>query len=227
MVVVNARGPSAAAYPQGAVIASTRTIALRAGDQLEVLDAGGSHILTGPETVLAGQVSGGTKVALQDIFRRANASRPGIAAVRGFNLQPEGKPEVQAEAQPLWRLDVASWQQEEPMDGHNFCIVAGQPALLGRASNGAESKLVIYQETTQITRTVIWPAGSRTLVWPADLPTTDGAVYGLNLDSAGATSVRWRSLPATSASVTDLAASLLANGCYDQLDTLQAQFASR
>ena len=60
----------------------------------------------------------------------------------------------------------------------------------------------------------------------SSLPVADGAVYDLNLDAAGATSVRWRTIPQATASLTDLASSLLANGCYDQLDTLQAQFAA-
>jgi hypothetical protein len=226
VLVINARGPSAGAYPQGAVIPSTRSISLKAGDQLEVLDASGSHVLTGPETISAGLVGAGTKAALQDIFRRANASRPGIAAVRGFSLQDEAKPASPPDSQPLWRLDVAAWQQAEPMDGHNFCLTPGQTAQLTRASGAAEGKLVIYQEATHATRTVIWPAGARTLAWPADLPTADGSVYDLNLDDQGATSVRWRALPTAAASVTDLAASLLADSCYDQLETLQAQFAA-
>src|SRR5579859_4703044 len=123
VVVLNARGPSSAAYPQGTVLPADRTIYLKSGDQLEVLDAAGSHLLTGPTAVKAGQVDTGAKAALKDIFRRANASRPGIAAVRGFTLQGEGAPASDgASTAPLWRLDVPAWQESEPSDAHNFCV---------------------------------------------------------------------------------------------------------
>jgi hypothetical protein len=229
IVVLNARGPSAAAYPQGAVLAPNRVIALRQGDQLEILDAAGSHVLAGPATVTAGQISSGSKAQLQDIFKRANATRPGIAAVRGFTLD-EGKPATPAaspEATPLWRLDVSAWQEAEPMDSHNFCVMKGQIPVLTRNEDKANGSLVIEQEANQASQTVTWSAGARNLPWPSSLPVADGSVYDLNLDAAGATSVRWRTIPQETSSLTELASSLLANGCYDQLDTLQAQFAAK
>ena len=226
IVVLEARGPSAAAFPQGAVIPPNKTISLKAGDRLEVLDAAGSHVLNGPVILAAGQVDTGSKAALQDIFRRANASRPGIAAVRGFSLQ-EGAPAPPPEVPPLWRLDVTAWQQAEPSDSHNFCIQKGQTPVLTRASATSEGRLVIYDEATKTSRTVTWPAGARDLAWPSDIAFADGQPFGLNLDSAGATSVRWRTVPAEQASLTAVAGALLDNGCYDQLDSLQSQVAAK
>jgi hypothetical protein len=227
IVVLNARGPSASAYPQGAVLAPSRTIALRAGDQLELLDAAGSHVINGPATVMAGRLASGSTAALQDIFRRANSARPGIAAVRGFTLDEGKSPPPPPEAPPLFRLDVSAWQQAEPMDGHNFCVVRGQTPSMTRASDAADGSLVVYEEANQTSHTIIWPAGARDLPWPSSLPLADGAAYDLNLDAEGATKVRWRTISASEASLTQLASTLLDNGCYDQLDTLQTQFAAK
>ena len=69
IVVLDARGPSAGAYPQGAVLAPSRVIALKAGDRLEVVDAAGSHVLNGPVTMSAAQVDTGSRVALNAIFQ--------------------------------------------------------------------------------------------------------------------------------------------------------------
>jgi hypothetical protein len=226
IVVLNARGPSASAYPQGAVLSPSRMISLKSGDQLEILDAAGSHVINGPATLTAGQVASGSRAGLQDIFRRANASRPGIAAVRGFSLD-EGRSQDGAESPPLWRLDVSAWQEAEPMDTHNFCVMKGQTPVLTRGSSAASGSLVIAPESSQAARTVTWMAGARDLTWPFDLPVADGAVYDLNLDAAGATKVRWRTIAPSTASLTQLASSLLDNGCFDQLDTLQTQFAAK
>jgi hypothetical protein len=225
-VVISARGPSAAAFPQGAVLPSSRPIVLRAGDRLEVLDAAGSHVLTGPASISPGQIDTSTRMALQDIFRRANASRPGIAAVRGFTLGGETPPAPPAEAAPLWRLDVAAWQQAEPTDTRNFCLASAQAPILTRSSAAAEGHLEVYREATRTARTLTWPAGAHELAWPSDLPLADSGVYDLNLDSAGGATVRWKQLPADAHSLVDLARGLLDNGCYDQLDTLKAQSAS-
>jgi hypothetical protein len=226
IVVLSARGPSAGAYPQGSVLAPNRAIALKAGDQLTVLDGAGSHLLSGPATITASQIDVGARAGLQEIFRKANASRPGIAAVRGFSLD-EGKAAAPAaEAPPLFRLDVSAWQQAEPMDGHNFCVVRGQRPVLTRASDHNEGSLAIVRDGEQSTHTVLWPAGSRDLAWPADLEVADGATYALNLDAAGATRVRWR-LVDGSGGLTQLASALLDDQCYDQLDALQSQVAAK
>jgi hypothetical protein len=226
VVVLNARGPSSAAYPQGTVLPADRTIILKSGDQLEVLDAAGSHLLTGPTTVKAGAVDTGTKAALKDIFRRANASRPGIAAVRGFTLQSEPPPPPDtASTQPLWRLDVSAWQEAEPNDAHNFCVPKGHAPILTRSAAQSAGTLVIYADGSRAGRTVSWPAGSHDLPWPDGLSYADGDTYALNLNANGATTVRWRSIPADSGSLVNLARTLLDNGCYDQLDTLKAESA--
>ena len=225
VVVLNARGPSSAAYPQGAVLPADRTIYLKSGDQLEVLDAAGSHLLSGPATVKAGQVDTGAKAALKDIFRRANSSRPGIAAVRGFTLQSETAPPDGAQTAPLWRLDVPSWQEAEPSDAHNFCVPQGHAPVLTRGAAQSPATLVIYSEGSRAGRTVTWPAGSHDLSWPEGLSFADGETYALNLNSTGATTVRWRSIPTYSGTLVNLARTLLDNGCYDQLDTLKVEAA--
>lgn len=224
VVVLNARGSSAAAYPQGAVLSPDKIIYLKAGDQLEVLDAAGSHLLSGPATLKAGQVDTGTRAALKDIFSRANASRPGIAAVRGFTLQSESPPAAQGPSTaPLWRLDVPAWQAAEPNDAHNFCVPEGHAPILTRGAAQAPGTLVIYRDGSNAGKTVAWPAGSRELAWPEGLSFADGETYDLNLNASGATVVRWRSIPADTGSLVNLARTLLDNACYDQLDTLKAE----
>jgi hypothetical protein len=226
IVVLNARGPSAAAYPQGAVLASGRIITLKAGDQLEVVDAVGSHVLSGPLSLPAGQIAKGSQTGLQDILRRANASRPGIAAVRGFSLD-EGKAATPSEVPPLWRLDIPSWQQGDPNEARSFCVPRGQTPTLSRGMAGPESRLVVFQDATHASRVITWPAGARTLNWPANMPYADGELFSLDLDDAGSVMVRWRTIPAATESLTSLASAMLDNGCYDQLDALQSQIADK
>jgi hypothetical protein len=224
VVVLNARGPSSGAYPQGAVLPADKTITLRSGDQLEVLDAAGSHLLTGPTSVKAGQVDTRTTAALKDIFSRANASHAGIAAVRGFSLQGETAPKADgATTAPLWRLDVPAWQAAEPNDAHNFCVPQGHAPVLTRGAAQAAGTLVIYRDGSNAGKTVAWPAGSHDLPWPDTLSFADGETYALNLNASGATVVRWRRIPAESGSLVNLARTLLDNACYDQLDTLKAE----
>jgi hypothetical protein len=225
VVVLNARGPSSGAYPQGTVLPPDRTITLRSGDQLEVLDSAGSHLLTGPATLRAGQVDVGAKAALKDIFRRANTARPGIAAVRGFTLQNETPPADANATPPLWRLDVPAWQAAEPNDAHNFCIPEGKAPVLTRGSAQSAGTLVIYRDGSRSGRTLSWPAGEHDLSWPDTMTIADGDTYALNLNANGATAVRWRLIPANQGTVVDLARTLLDNGCYDQLDTLKAETA--
>jgi len=224
VVVLDARGPSSSLYPQGAVLAPDRTITLKAGDQLEVLDAAGSHILTGPAVIRAGQVDTGAKAALKDIFRRANASHPGIAAVRGFALQGDTPPQTDAGAPaPLWRLDVPTWQAAEPNDTPNFCVPQGHAPVLTRAAAQSQGSLVIYRDGSRMGKTLAWPAGAHDLPWPEALPVADGDSYALNLNASGATVVRWRLIPAQLGSLVDLARTFLDNGCYGQLDTLRTE----
>lgn len=225
VVVLNARGPSSGAYPQGAVLPANRVISLRAGDQIEVLDAAGSHIITGPASLTAGQVDTGSKAALGDIFRRANSSRPGIAAVRGFTLQGDAPLPSSANPAPLWRLDVPAWVAAEPNDAHNFCVTRDRPPVLGRTAAEMKGRLVITDDATHASRAVSWPAGAHDLAWPSDLSDASNQVYALNLDDMGATVVRWRIISA-SGTLVDLARSLLDNQCYDQLDTLKIETAS-
>jgi hypothetical protein len=207
------------------VLPADRTIYLKSGDQLEVLDAAGSHLLSGPAAIKAGAVDTGAKAALKDIFRRANDSRPGIAAVRGFTLQGETPAPESASTSPLWRLDVPAWQEAEPADAHNFCVPQGRSPVLTRSSAQSSGTLVIYRDGGHGGRTVTWPAGLHDMPWPEGLSYADGETYALNLNASGATTVRWRTIPADSGTLVNLARTLLDNGCYDQLDTLKAESA--
>ncbi len=227
VVVLNARGPSSPLYPQGQVLPPNRLIALRAGDQLEVLDSAGSHVINGPAILTAAQMGVGSQAALKDIFRRANSSRPGIAAVRGFTLEGDAPPTTVPVNIPLWKLDVPAWQAEEPTDAHNFCVVQGQIPVLTRNVADTEARLEIYRDATQTTRAVTWHAGVTDLPWPDGLTAAEGDSYSLNLSATGATRVHWRIVPRSAGSLVDLAKTLLDKGCYDQLDTLQSQVASQ
>ena len=223
-VVLSARGPSAGAYPQGSVLAPGRTIILKAGDRLEVLDAAGSHVLSGPLRLAAGAAAPGDKLALQDIFMRANASRPGIAAVRGFDLEA-APTESPPPTPPLWRLDIEAWHGAEPTDIRSFCIAEGTAPVLSRSSTSLAARLTISRTDGPEGRAAPWPAGVRDLAWPAGLPVTDGTEYSLSLDAQGATQVRWRTVPAGAGTLVGLARNLADRGCFDQLDALEAQVA--
>jgi hypothetical protein len=211
VVVLSAHGPSAVAYPQGAILRADKIISLKAGDSLELLDAAGSRVVKGPASIVAGQPAGGSRATLVDIFAKGQHAHPGIAATRGFTLQPVSAP---GDDGNLWRVDVT--------EGGDACVLAGQKPSFARGDSSAPAPVSISRTSTGDKRIITWTKGGMTADWPSGLPVTDGESYKVTFEDGSSATLVWRTLPASTAGVEPLAADLLDKGCYAQLDRLRA-----
>lgn len=209
VVVLFARGPSAASYPPGTVLPANRVLRLKTGDQLELLDGAGSHILTGPAVTPAGHVDARVRDQLIQTFLKAQQSRPGIAASRGLAADDSAAP-------ALWQADVA--------DGGLMCLAKGATPGLWRADARAASGGHLTRLATGVSVALSFPAGAAAIDWPAGMPATEGESYAVSLDDGSTGTVTWKAVPAPTAGFGDLARSLDDAGCYAQLDRLRAVF---
>ncbi len=207
VVVLFARGPSAGAYPQGTVLPATKVLALKAGDQLELLDGAGSHVVTGPATIVAGHVDPKVRDQMIQLFLKAQQVRPGIAATRGFELQPKAPA-------GLWQLDAS--------DSGVMCTVAGAPPVLWRSGAEGGTPVRIHRTRTDESRPVDWPAGAESADWPAGLPAVAGESYDVDLDDQSTVIVTLRAVAPPATGLKGLTGVLLDNGCFSQIDRLRS-----
>jgi hypothetical protein len=221
VVVLSAHGPSAASYPQGSVLPTSKVLALKAGDHLELLDGAGSHVLNGPGNFVAGHMDRGSEARLMDIFLKSQQVRPGIAATRGFSLRsPDGSsPDHAKMAAGLWQVDTVT--------GGAVCTAPGETPVLARESGGASSPVRIVRDADGDSRAVEWACGADVADWPSALPVTEGERYSITLADGSRTAIVWRRVDRPSAGMAGLATALLDKGCFAQLDRLRAVVAGR
>ena len=212
VVVLFARGPSAAAYPAGRVLPANQVISLKAGDQLELLDGSGSHVLTGPSVVTAGHVDPKIRDEVIGVFLKAQHSRPGIAASRGLELS------AGSTAKPgLWQADVGG-------DGA-VCLTRETAPSLWRGPATPTASVTITRLATGEAVKVALPADGWSADWPTSLPTGDHERYQLTLDDGSTGALVWILLDPPPVGMGGLAAALLDRECYDQLGRMEAAFA--
>jgi len=206
VVVLSSRGPSAHQYPQGAVLGANKVLRLAAGDQIELLDGTGSHIITGPAVVTAGHVDPHVRDQVIQTFIRAQQNRPGVAATRGFQLQPLAAPD-------LWQLDI---NQAGPL-----CVAGDIPPSLWRSDSNSSHTVRLTRLATGETQTVAWEPGASTAVWPSGLPTVDGERYTLTQDDGSAVTFPVRMVGTPTGGFQGLADTLSDRKCYSQLERLR------
>jgi len=216
VVVLSAQGPSSAAFPQGSVLPTNKVITLKAGDRLELLDGAGSHVITGPANVVAGHMDKGSEARLMDIFLKSQQARPGIAATRGFTLQPSDAPSTGAR---LWQVDTT--------DGGSFCFAPGETPTLARGGSGSPTPVRIVRLATGDSRTLAWAPGDVVANWPSNMPLQEGERYTITMDDGSVTPITWRSVDPSPNAMEGLASSLLDKGCHVQLDRLRAVVAAQ
>lgn len=209
VVVLFARGPSAAVYPAGRVLPATQVLNLKAGDQVELLDGSGSHVVTGPAVVTAGALAPKVRDELIGVFLKAQRSRPGIAASRGFDAGPPGPPS-------LWQADLMA-------DGA-VCVEPGVAPTLWRDPTGPSGTVGVTRVATGRTVTMSVPPDGAP--WPGDMPTTDGERYVVTLSDGSTTSLSWKVIDPAPTDLAALAAALADRACYDQLGRVQSAFAA-
>jgi hypothetical protein len=198
ILVVRSSGPSAKGYPPGRRLPESARFALKAGDQLILLDGHGTRILRGPGSFTAGAPAiGRIASAAPAVDRRAR-----IGAVRGIETGALRPPSI-------WHVDVAR--------SSNVCVADASKVTLWRADAAAAATLSIAGPGGR-TKRIGWQPGSTTLDWPSDLPVSDGAEYRLSGAAAAPTTIRFRTIPARPAGLEDMAQILIRNQCDAQLD---------
>lgn len=210
VLVVRSIGPSAGAYKPGRKLADTAAIALKAGDQITLLDNKGTRTLKGPGSFTAS--SSGSPAAsgsLASLAGQPAARRARTGAVRDVRALAEA-------ARPnIWMVDVGT--------PGTVCVPAGDPISIWRKD--AESTGV-----TTITGTggamgqVAWIKGQSMQPWPATLPVQPGASYTLKGTSAGqsGTTLKFATVVSPPSDLSGLGGVLIEQGCTAQLDMLLA-----
>ncbi len=86
-IILNARGPSASAYPAGKTLSEPFSVTLRQGDTLTLLDGRGTTVLKGPTTI-RGKVSVPLSVQDYAFVSALTQARPKVVRAAGvsFNL---------------------------------------------------------------------------------------------------------------------------------------------
>ncbi|MDT9600458.1 hypothetical protein [Sphingosinicella rhizophila] len=197
MLIVRSTGPSAKTYPPGKKLADRQAIALKAGDQLVVLDARGTRTLRGPGNV----VPGASTMASRDPAAGARPQgRSRIAAVRG----PE-KPSI-------WDVDVNK--------ASTYCVVRPESIRLWREDISSNAPLTITRVQDNKTIEVDWAAGGSKLDWPSQWPASDGGEFRLSTPGAKPVAVRFKTLSEEPRGWENTASTFIDNGCTAQLDLL-------
>ncbi len=208
MLVVRATGPSAGSYAPGKMLPATATVTLAAGDEIVVMDGGGTRSLKGPGSFTgkgASQAAGlGTMLA--SLGDRTNSRMARTGAIRGGGPAPALLPS-------LWAIDTTT--------GGTFCLVNSTDAQLWRADSSAATSVPIRKGDDGAPAYASFDAGAATTPWPADIsPRADGE-YLIGPD-ANVQSVSIRILADSPGDLAALAAAFGRSGCQRQIAFLRA-----
>jgi hypothetical protein len=207
-IVVRSTGPSAGAYPPGKSIPANGKLALKAGDQLVILDARGTRALKGPGSfdLSAGASSGAASSTFSALLRNTGTRQVRTGAVRGAGGdKPVHSPN-------LWFVDVAK--------AGNVCVSDPQTLSLWRASMASASGLTITRVSDGKSASLSFATGQTVKAWPvADLPVTDGAQFKLAAQGAASPKlVKFVIVGPSSQAVETTVSALIRNNCAAQLD---------
>jgi hypothetical protein len=205
-LVVRSAGPSAGMYPPGKVLQPTSKLALKANDQVTLLDEHGTRTLRGPgsfaatATAAADADTGST--ALAALTSQRGDRRVRIGAVRGVEAETGRPPNI-------WFVDASR--------GGTVCVADASTATLWRPGSDVPAKTMIAGAAKA---TVTWSPGQAVQAWPATLPITEGARYTLTTGTGAPIEIRLTLSGKPAADVQGMASTLIAKGCTTQLDQL-------
>lgn len=205
-VVLEARGPSAALFPKGKVLAPNVHVDLKLGDVLRVIDSAGVHTLTGP----GGSAPAVHDSRLSDIFRREKVRVSQLAVARGVPADP--RPRSVAN---LWQVDVSS------NSAVTACVAPEIRPSLWRWTADQTQDVEITQKAGGAQMHLTWQAGAQSLDWPEGLPTGQDTQYIVRIDDNPPVVLIWRSVKAPDADMASFAQELLDKGCVDQFHALE------
>jgi hypothetical protein len=185
IMVVRAQGPSAGAFPVGALLRANRSFQLQAGDHLTFLDGRATRECQGPGRCTPRGLSPDAESALVKLLAPVQAAGSRIGAARGMAWNDKTGSAANATPAGIWQIDVAS-----PGD---FCAAPGLPVELWRRDTGAAAVL-ITRIVNDSKRTLTWGAGEASLTWPADLPLSDGEAYLISTTDGMDAGLMWRAV---------------------------------
>jgi hypothetical protein len=198
ILILRADGPSARAFPPGRKLPDNARFALKASDELVVLDSRGTRTIRGPGSFVAGVAPPARTASAEPVMQR----RARVGAVRG--VPNDNRPPS------MWHVDVAK--------SSTMCIADPASVNLWRADGSRPVTLTIAAADGS-RRQLRWEQGSQVLAWPAGLPVRDGASYRLSWDgSQSPTEIKFKALSKLPSGLDDTASVLLANHCSAQLD---------
>jgi hypothetical protein len=200
ILVLRADGPSAKSFPPGRRLADNMRLALKASDQLVVLDSRGTRTIRGPGNFIAGVAPPARIASAEPVVQR----RARIGAVRG-------QPTESNRPGSIWEVDVAK--------SSNICVSDPSAVRLWRADPASAVTLTITRLPDGAARQLRWDSGVSSLAWPADFAIADGAQYRFAWTSSPQpTSITFRKLAQTPTGLDGTASMLLTNNCTAQLD---------
>ncbi len=214
VMILRAVGPSSAHYVAGRTIPDATRIALRANDQLVLLDSHGTRTLQGPGIFVAGAASSAA-TSLISLAGASSQRRARIGAVRN-NLADSGPPR----RPNIWFVDIGQNGPACLTDAKTVTIwrrdseIAGSSAIV--APGGATAK-------------IDWIKGQATQSWPAKLPIVpngDYRVTGAGASPAG-NAIRFQMIGQPPVDMQTLGAALVSHACQGQIDVLIATTAKQ
>lgn len=207
-IVVRSNGPSAGIYPPGKTLTAGSKIALKAGDTVTVLDAGGTHVLLGPGTVA---VSGSNQVAgsgISQLISNIGVRQSRTGATRGVNGV------AIARSPNVWYIDASR--------SGMFCVIDPQKLALWRPNSSSAATFTIARKRDGKSATVAYRAGQSVAAWPTDdLLVAEGDQYQISSsEMVTTTAVKTTLIGTTPSGLDGTAAALLDKGCSNQVDLL-------
>lgn len=204
-LVVRASGPSAGSFAAGKKLADGKSVTLKAGDVLTLLDGRGTRTLRGPGVFGAGATATGGGTSIASFIGTRNTARARTGAVRG------GAVPASPRSPNLWYVDMSKPSTACVPDPSNVKLwrpASTDAATVLVAGKGANGKIV-------------FEAGQALTVWPVELPVTEGVTYQLSGDGlAKPVTIRFTILAPGTEGLEGTASTLIARKCDAQLDLL-------
>ncbi len=201
VMVVRASGPSATSFKPGTRLTDNTPLVLKAGDQLVLLDKGGTRTVQGPGRFTATESSSPASSVALAALTGSNTRRARVGAVRA------AAPAASTQPSSIWFVDSAK--------GGTVCVAnATRPSLWRSDISAAGSTRLNGGGKSAEVR---WVPGQASQLWPGALPASDGASYAIE---PGGAQVRFVTLGAAPTDLVALGDALLARGCETQVDLL-------
>lgn len=214
--VVASSGPSAKQYPVGKKMKDTDRITLKAGDMVTILDTKGTRVLKGAGTYTVG-VRGATKrSAFSALTRQRSSSRVRTGAVRAGVPVATGAPRNPN----IWYVDVS--------EGGKMCLSDLSSVILWRPDNSGSASYHVANTGSEAHLSVEFSEGEAMRTLDTNrLPITEDATYRITGPGGAPTEIQFISLAESGADAEELAATLIAKGCDNQLSLLAETLMTR